>query len=103
MIELKRKIVIAIDGFSSCGKSSFAKLIAKKLNYIYIDSGAMYRAVALFALRNKLIVEDQITTDQLINHLSEIQISFRSTNEGIITLLNGENIEMNIRGAEVSG
>jgi CMP/dCMP kinase len=103
MIELKRKIVIAIDGFSSCGKSSFAKLIAKELNYIYIDSGAMYRAVALFAIRNKLYRNEQVETDLLISRLQEIHISFSIGKDGITTLLNGENIEMDIRGAAVSG
>jgi CMP/dCMP kinase len=103
MIELKNKIVIAIDGFSSCGKSSFAKLIAKKLGYIYIDSGAMYRAVALFAIRNKFITDGQVQTQQLIQKLNDIQISFVTTPIGIATFLNGENIEMDIRGVEVSG
>lgn len=103
MIELNRQVVIAIDGFSSCGKSSFAKIIAKKLNYIYIDSGAMYRAVALFAIRNKLIRNDQVETNKLINRLNEIHISFIKDSIGIATHLNGENIEMDIRGAEVSG
>lgn len=103
MIELKKKIVIAIDGFSSCGKSSFAKLIAKNLGYIYIDSGAMYRAVALYALRNNFIPEGQVQEENLIKHLSEIQVSFVNTPAGIITLLNGENIEIDIRGVEVSG
>jgi CMP/dCMP kinase len=103
MIELKRKITIAIDGFSSCGKSSFAKLISKKLGYIYIDSGAMYRAVALFAIRNKLFSNSQVKTELLIPRLAEIQIAFKNTDSGIITLLNNENIEMHIRGAEVSG
>jgi CMP/dCMP kinase len=103
MIELKRKVIIAIDGFSSCGKSSFAKLIAKQLNYIYLDSGAMYRAVALFAIRNNLIRKDLVETDKLINRLNEIHISFIKDSIGIATLLNGENIEMDIRGVEVSG
>jgi cytidylate kinase len=102
MIELKRKITIAIDGFSSCGKSSFAKLIARKLGYIYIDSGAMYRSVALFAIRNNLFVNGQVNTELLIPRLPEIHISFKNSDSGIITLLNDENIEMYIRGAEVS-
>lgn len=103
MHELKQKIVIAIDGFSSCGKSSFAKLIAKKLAYIYIDSGAMYRAVALFAIRNKLIRNGQVDIDNLIKRLHEIHISFINYPIGVATFLNGDNIEMDIRGAEVSG
>lgn len=103
MIDLKEKIIIAVDGFSSCGKSSFAKLIASELNYIYIDSGAMYRAVALHALRNNIVHNDFIDEGALKNKLQDIQISFKKTEKGIITLLNGENIEIYIRGAEVSG
>jgi len=103
MIDLKEKIIIAVDGFSSCGKSSFAKLIAGELNYIYIDSGAMYRAVALYALRNNIVHNNFIDEEALKSKLQEIQISFKKTEKGIITLLNGENIEIYIRGAEVSG
>jgi cytidylate kinase len=102
MIHLKRKIVIAIDGFSSCGKSSFAKLLSKKLNYIYIDSGAMYRAVALFALRSKLIADKVVAQNDLVERLSDIDIEFKKNPDGIITILNGEDIEQEIRGAAVS-
>jgi len=102
MIQLKQKIIVAIDGFSSCGKSSFAKLLSKELNYIYIDSGAMYRAVALFALRSKLISETLVVKKDLIDRLNEIDIRFEKTPEGIITTLNGQGVEMEIRGTEVS-
>jgi cytidylate kinase len=102
MIHLKRKIVIAIDGFSSCGKSSFAKLLSKELNYIYIDSGAMYRAVALFALRSKLIADKVVAQNDLVERLSDIDIEFKKNPDGIITILNGEDIEQEIRGAAVS-
>ena len=102
MIHLKRKIIVAIDGFSSCGKSSYAKLLSKELNYIYIDSGAMYRAVTLFALQSGLVSEVSVSRNELTNRLSEIDIQFKKTNEGIITLLNGNDIEKEIRGIEVT-
>jgi cytidylate kinase len=102
MIHLKRKIIIAIDGFSSCGKSSFAKLLANELNYIYIDSGAMYRAVALFALRSNLISEKIVAKKELIDRLPEIDIRFQKTPDGIVTILNGNEIEKEIRGPVVS-
>ncbi|WP_163709069.1 (d)CMP kinase [Mangrovibacterium lignilyticum] len=98
------KIIIAIDGHSSCGKSTVAKQIAQELGYIYIDSGAMYRAVTLFALRNKLAADEQVDEQALIDRLGEIKIDFRlspenSRNE---TYLNGENIEEEIRQLPVS-
>jgi len=62
-----KKLIIAIDGFSSCGKSTFAKEIAKKLGYIYIDTGAMYRAVSLFSLRNNLIISNKVNEAGLLN------------------------------------
>ncbi|NJK85181.1 MAG: hypothetical protein HC906_03685 [Bacteroidales bacterium] len=71
------KMIIAIDGFSSCGKSTFAKALAKELNFIYIDSGAMYRAVALYALQNDLVINGEIMQDELINRLNEIKIEFK--------------------------
>jgi cytidylate kinase len=96
--------IIAVDGHSSCGKSSFAKLISKELNYVYIDSGAMYRAVALYALNHHLIHEERVNSDELIRLLDKIQILFRINplNGVQETMLNGENVEENIRGFEVS-
>ena len=100
---LNKRIVIAVDGHSSCGKSTFAKQIAEKLNYIYIDSGAMYRAVAYYALKNKLVPEHHARFDKLIDELPEIHISFKRNSKGIIeTYLGNENIENHIRGIEVS-
>jgi cytidylate kinase len=98
-------IIIAIDGHSSCGKSSFAKAIAQTLNYLYIDSGAMYRAVTLFAMRQGLIQSGQINTLLLEQALDKIDIDFRLNTEHnkYETFLNGENIEEDIRGMDVSG
>jgi len=102
MIRLKKKIVIAIDGFSSCGKSSFARLIARELVYIYLDSGAMYRSVALYGLQNGLIRGKIIAVEELISELNNIHIRFRIEKGENITYLNDENIELQIRGSEVS-
>lgn len=99
-----KKLVIAIDGFSSCGKSTFAKAIAKKLQYIFIDSGAMYRAVTLHCLQNKLFNGSEVDSEKVINGLDSIKINFNyntatGKNE---TWLNGINVENDIRGIEVS-
>ncbi|PCJ23614.1 MAG: cytidylate kinase [Flavobacteriales bacterium] len=98
------KIIIAIDGYSSCGKSTLAKQIASELNYIYIDTGAMYRAVTLFALRNNLVSKSGLDQDGLIAVLPEINVSFSYNSDSNIseTHLNSENIEDEIRGIEVS-
>jgi len=101
----EKKIIIAIDGHSSCGKSTLAKSLARELEYIYIDSGAMYRAVTLFALRNGLIVNREILNKkELIERLKEVEITFEwdSKTEKNITFLNEENIEDEIRQIEVS-
>ena len=98
------KIIIAIDGYSSCGKSTLAKQIAQELNYIYIDTGAMYRAVTLFAIRNNLLSNNHFDEQQLIDLLPQLKVSF-SYNSALNhseTLLNDENIEDKIRGIEVS-
>lgn len=97
-------VVIAVDGYSSCGKSTFAKMIAKKLNYVYIDTGAMYRAVALYALQHGLAGTQQIRDEALVNALDDITIhfSFNQHNGAQETWLNGKNVEEAIRGLEVS-
>lgn len=98
------KIVIAIDGFSSTGKSTVAKQLAKKLNYIYVDTGAMYRAVTYFALDHKLIGKDFFKEDELISQLKNINITFKF-NEVLgfaEVYLNGKNIEADIRTLRVS-
>lgn len=99
-----KKIVIAVDGFSSCGKSTMAKDLAKAIGYIYIDSGAMYRAVTLLALRRNLFLPDgQVDTERLRTILPNIRITFTLNSEGRPeTCLNGENVEKEIRGLEVS-
>lgn len=98
-----KKLTIAIDGYASCGKSTVAKDVARHLNLLYIDSGAMYRAVTLFALRKKLIEDNNIKTSELIAILPKIHIEFEYNNAGELhTLLNGKNIEAEIRDKAVS-
>ncbi|UKK51503.1 (d)CMP kinase [Prevotella sp. E13-17] len=100
-----KKITIAIDGHSSCGKSTMAKALARKLGYIYVDTGAMYRSVTLYALRNNLFCEDgSIKTDELKQQMANISISFQLNAETgrPDTYLNGECVEQEIRSLEVS-
>jgi cytidylate kinase len=98
-----KKINIAVDGFSSCGKSTVAKGLAKKLNYTYIDSGAMYRAIALYAIRNGWITETEIDETPLQQSISDIKIAFKTNNLGEQdTFLNGENVEKEIRTLKVA-
>ncbi len=100
----KKKIIVAIDGFSSCGKSTFAKAIAAKLGYIFIDTGAMYRAVTLYALENGAIVDGELNQELLIGLLPKIEISFAFNAErGASDIyVNGELAEDKIRTIEVS-
>ena len=99
-----KKITIAIDGFSSCGKSTMAKDLAREIGYIYIDSGAMYRAVTLYALEHQFFTEDGINTAALERSMSDIHISFQLNPETQrpMTYLNGKNVEDQIRTMEVS-
>ncbi len=98
-----KKIVIAIDGHSSCGKSTMAKALAREIGYIYIDSGAMYRAVTLFALRKGCFENGELDTVRLESLMPQIQVSFERGADGMpVTLLNGENVEKEIRQMEVS-
>jgi cytidylate kinase len=100
-----RKITIAIDGHSSCGKSTMAKDLARKVGYIYVDTGAMYRSVTLYALRHDLFRQDgTIKTDELEAQMPQIAISFRLNPETgrPDTYLNGERVEDEIRSLEVS-
>ncbi len=99
-----KKIIIAIDGHSSCGKSTVAKQLAQKLGYIYIDSGAMYRAVTLYALRKGLIKTGNPDIQKVILELKNISITFRWDEKSgkNTTFLNGENVEDKIRQLEVS-
>jgi len=101
---MTRKLIIAVDGYSSCGKSTFAKAIARELNYIYIDSGAMYRAVTLFCIRNGYISKSVVKDKEISESMSEIYIRFRFNPDinQYETYLNGENVETEIRQVEVS-
>lgn len=99
-----KKLIIAIDGYSSCGKSTFAKAIAKELQYVFIDSGAMYRAVTLFCMRKNLVEKDSIDVSTIISRLTDINIDFifnPDINE-YETYLNSENVEKEIRNMEVT-
>jgi cytidylate kinase len=101
---MNKKITIAIDGFSSTGKSTIAKLLAKKYNYIYVDTGAMYRAVSLFAKENELVGIDFLNKDALISKLKEVTLSFHFNEKlGFAEIfLNNKNVEKEIRTLEVS-
>lgn len=99
-----KKITIAIDGYSSCGKSTMAKDLARSIGYVYIDTGAMYRAVTLYAMRHRIIHSGSIDTDRLKAEMGNINISFKlNTETGMPdTYLNGELVEREIRTLEVS-
>ncbi len=99
-----KKITIAIDGHSSCGKSTMAKDLARELGYVYIDTGAMYRAVTLFSIQKGLFTEEGIDTETLRQKMGEITISFKFNPETgrPDTYLNGERVEDRIRTMEVS-
>ena len=99
-----KKINIAIDGYSSTGKSTLAKQLAKELGYAYVDTGAMYRAVTYFAMLNKWVSENNLNTQSIVGNLSEIKLEFRFNNQlGFAEMfLNGKNVESEIRTIEVS-
>ena len=99
-----KKIIIAIDGHSSCGKSTMAKDLAREVGYIYVDSGAMYRAVTLWALRQNYFNGNEINTEALEKDMPGISITFRLNDETRLpeTYLNDENVEKEIRSLEVS-
>ena len=98
-----KKIIVAIDGYSSCGKSTMAKALARKVGYVYVDTGAMYRAVALFAMRQGLITPDKIDEAGLQQVVGNIKIDFRpNAAGGQDTYLNDENVESQIRTLEVA-
>ncbi|MEY2595409.1 MAG: hypothetical protein RI965_681 [Bacteroidota bacterium] len=100
-IESMKRIIITVDGWSSCGKSTMARQLAKQLNYIFIDSGAMYRAITLYFLRNNTDIKDLTS---VMAALKNIQLSFQinSSNGNNEIWLNGENVEQFIRGMEVA-
>ena len=97
-----KKIVVAIDGFSSCGKSTMAKALAKYAGYTYVDTGAMYRAVALYAIDHNMIDEKNINENALKEALNVIKISFKTVDGVQHTILNNEDVESRIRTLEVA-
>jgi cytidylate kinase len=101
---MEKRLIIAIDGYSSCGKSTFARLIAKELGYIFIDSGAMYRAVTLYCMRRNYIGRDGLNTGGVLSELKEINIDFIYSPDinQYETFLNSENVEKEIRSIEVT-
>ena len=96
---MSKNIVVAIDGYSSCGKSTLAKALAKKLNFIYIDSGAMYRAVTLFFIRHNIDLKDQ---ESVNDALSAIQIDFKTSETQTLITLNNEDVSKEIRQMPVA-
>ncbi|RZK59072.1 MAG: (d)CMP kinase [Pedobacter sp.] len=96
---MRKNLVVAIDGYSSCGKSTLAKALAKKLGFIYIDSGAMYRAVTLFFIRNKVDMTNQEAINDALHH---IELNFHSRDYESHILLNGEEVSEEIRQMPVS-
>lgn len=101
---IMKKITIAIDGLSSCGKSTMARQLAEEIGYIYIDTGAMYRAVTLYALQNKIIQDNKIEENKLKKTLSGLEIKFKRNKKTSLpeTYLNGVNVEKDIRSMQVS-
>jgi CMP/dCMP kinase len=99
-----KKITIAIDGYSSCGKSTLAKALSRKLGYNYVDSGAMYRAVTLFSMQHEYIKNDVINEDAIIHNLNRINIwfNYNPVKKVSETFLNGQNVEKQIRQLKVS-
>ena len=101
---MQKKITIAIDGFSSCGKSTLAKALANKLDYVFIDTGAMYRAVAFYCLQKGFISNQHINKEEIVNSLNEIEIHFEKNDvtKKLDVFLNDLNIENKIRTLEIS-
>ncbi len=99
-----KKIIIAIDGFSSTGKSTLAKQLAKELGYVYVDTGAMYRAVTYFAMQNHWVSEAHLDKEQVVQNLNKVQLRFQFNDVlGFAEMyLNGVNVEKEIRTLEVS-
>jgi len=98
---MSNKIIIAIDGFSSCGKSTLAKALAAKLEYVFIDTGAMYRAIALYFLRNGIAFDNPIAIEQALNHI-QLHFEYNPATLKSDMFLNGENVELLIREMSVS-
>ena len=92
-----KKLTIAIDGFSACGKSTLAKDLAKKLDYIFVDSGAMYRGVAFYCLENNLFNGNEPIIEKIIENLNNIQLEFKTINQQSLLFLNDRNVSIEIR------
>lgn len=98
-----KQIIVAIDGFSSCGKSTMAKQLAHEVGYIYVDTGAMYRAVSLFCYRNGWMNDESMDVDSIEKNIENIQLEFIINTSGTAEIfLNGENVEKEIRTLEIS-
>lgn len=97
---MTNRIIVAIDGYSSCGKSTIAKALARYADYTYVDTGAMYRAMALYCIRKGILTAQGIDEEVLRQHLSDIHISFIQTANGQHVSLNGEDVEQQIRTLE---
>lgn len=98
---MEKKIIIAIDGFSSCGKSTLAKAMAKALEYVFVDTGAMYRAIALYFLRNDIAFNDDVAIQNALEDI-ELRFKFNPLSQKSDMYLNGENVEQEIRAMRVS-
>ncbi len=98
---MEKKIIIAIDGFSSCGKSTLAKAMAKALEYVFVDTGAMYRAIALYFLRNDVPFNDTVAIENALNQI-ELRFKYNHSSQKSDMYLNGENVEQEIREMRVS-
>ena len=98
---MDKKIIIAIDGFSSCGKSTLAKAMAKALEYVFVDTGAMYRAIDLYFLRNNIAFNDNTSIEAAL-HAIELRFKYNSVSQKSDMYLNGENVEQEIREMQVS-
>ncbi len=98
---MEKKIIIAIDGFSSCGKSTLAKAMAKALAYVFVDTGAMYRAIALYFLRNNIPFNDTVSIEAALDQI-ELRFKFNAASQKSDMYLNGENVEQEIREMRVS-
>ena len=98
---MEKKIIIAIDGFSSCGKSTLAKAMAKALEYVFVDTGAMYRAIALYFLRNDIAFNDDVAIRNALEDI-ELRFKFNPLSQKSDMYLNGENVEQEIRAMRVS-
>jgi cytidylate kinase len=97
-----KRITIAIDGFSACGKSTLAKDLAKRLGYVFIDSGAMYRAAALYCIQNRLIKDGELTKEEINKHLTRMEIHFEVIDQELRVFLNKQDVSNEIREPKVA-